>query len=438
MELVSKSQADLALQKYEARKAINRLGQQKRYERGVFECQIKKLNGLTTTEESVMVWKGDMTDGKRTSATQLTPFGQVRGLSSQGRRPEFFYGAIVTFGNKFDREYCTIPKEYFKDIKPCYAKWLTHKGAKEFPAFMWSGACFTSMHGGRGYIYVDLGKWDGKDNQRWLPAVQVNICSSRASKTVNRYSPNGKVVKRDDVSFFKGGDNYRKACTESEVEIYYEFFNHKDIWGAVLPVDELFYLADCKWITYSMKKIEGREEELINLTPKASPKSPLIELSLIFDIFRGNMRGILGKDIDDALGVCHDVPDDDKSGQELGASIYLDAVAGIVNDVGHRARMQYLKSIQQQRRTPCKVSGCKSFAHHLFGKDGVCFKHGDKSKKKVCKICKKNLQARRGGLCGPCFKKRNGVITDGGQGKCRTCKVRDARRNGWRCTQCLV
>ena len=195
--------------------------------------------------------KGGITDGKWTRAIQPTPFGQVRGLSRQGYSSKFFYSVIMTFGNKVDREYYVIPKKYFKDIKPCYAKWLSHKGAKEFPAFMWLGACFTSMHGGRGYIYVDLGKSDGKDNQRWLPAVQVSIYSSRASKTVNQYSPNGKVVKRDDVSFFKGGDNCHKACTESEVEIYYEFFNHKDIWGAVLPVDELFYLADCNWITYS-------------------------------------------------------------------------------------------------------------------------------------------------------------------------------------------
>ena len=84
MELVSKSQADLALQKYEARKAIKRLGQQKTYERGVFERQIKKLNGLTTTEELVMVWKGGITDGKWMSATMLTPLAKSEDLAGKG------------------------------------------------------------------------------------------------------------------------------------------------------------------------------------------------------------------------------------------------------------------------------------------------------------------------------------------------------------------
>ena len=87
-----------------------------------------------------MVWKGSITEGEWTNATQLTPMGKVRQLRQQGKKAVFFQGAIVTFHDKNEREYCAIPKEYFKEIKPCYAKWETHKSSKEYPVSMWLGA----------------------------------------------------------------------------------------------------------------------------------------------------------------------------------------------------------------------------------------------------------------------------------------------------------
>ncbi len=70
---------------------------------------------------------------------------------------------------------------------------------------MWSGKCFNE-HGGRGYIYLDFGNRDGKDYQRWLPAVQVKICSSRAAKPVSWFSQlfsanKRALVKENDLSF---------------------------------------------------------------------------------------------------------------------------------------------------------------------------------------------------------------------------------------------
>ncbi len=47
-------------------------------------------------------------------------------------------------------------------------------------------------------------------------------------------------------------------------------------------------------------------KELIKFTPKASPKSPLIEMSLTIDIVRGKVKGTLVKHVDDTLGVQYD------------------------------------------------------------------------------------------------------------------------------------
>jgi len=76
----------------------------------------------------------NIANGKWTTVTCLTPMGQVRGMSKQGHKAKYFCGAIVTFSNMEDRKYKAIPEAYFKNPKPCYTKWQTHKSAKEFPA----------------------------------------------------------------------------------------------------------------------------------------------------------------------------------------------------------------------------------------------------------------------------------------------------------------
>ncbi len=92
-----------------------------------------------------------------------------------------------------------------------------------------------------------------------------------------------------------------------------------------------------------MKEKEARMEELIKFMPKASPKSLLNKISLIFDIIRGNVKGNLGKHIDDVLGVSHG-----------DGNCYLYAVAGMVNDVVHNARSQNLKFISKRGEPPAK------------------------------------------------------------------------------------
>ncbi len=99
-------------------------------------------------------------------------------------------------------------------------------------------------------------------------------------------------------------------------------------------------------------------------------------MSLIFDIIRGNLKGALGKHVYDELGVRHG-----------DGNCYLDAVSGMVNGVVHNTRSQHLKIQQQKRRTPCKVSWCESIKHYQFGKDGLFYKHSDKSKKRLCNEC---------------------------------------------------
>ena len=168
----------------------------------------------------------------------------------------------------------------------------------------------------------------------------------------------------------------------------------------------------------------------INWTPPTSPKSPLIELSLTFDILRGNLKGNLGNNVNDALGVC------------LNADIcYISAMTALTLGKEQKEKSDILIKLQPKRMT-CKVDGCVTPVHLQFYKDGVCFKHGDKKKKKLCKVCHKNIQARGHGLCNPCFKKvpddENNKMEGCHLGMCRNCKVRKSKKSGGMCSHCRV
>ncbi len=93
-----------------------------------------------------------------------------------------------------------------------------------------------------------------------------------------------------------------------------------------------------------------------------------MELSLIYKILRRKIRGKLGKDVYHALGVYHK----DKDWRKLNArGTYLEADESFLNCSDLKSRSQILKILQKRRRTICKVSGCNSLSHNLFGKDGI-------------------------------------------------------------------
>ncbi len=132
----------------------------------------------------------------------------------------------------------------------------------------------------------------------------------------------------------------------------------------------------------------------------------------------------MGKKLDEKLGVYHHV-----------GIPHVEAIANMVRNLHLEEKCKVSKQLQEKRnKVLCKISGCESLVHSLYQKDGCCFKHGDVSKKKLCKVCHKNVRSCRGGLCGPCSKK-GGVPT---VGFCRCCKVQKPRKIGGRCKQCLA
>ena len=85
----------------------------------------------------------------------------------------------------------------------------------------------------------------------------------------------------------------------------------------------------------------------------------------------------------------------------------------------------------------CKVKGCITLVHTIFHMDGVCYRHGDISKKESIKklytSCFEKNISKRGNLCTSCFKDK---ATLNPREKCKVCHVRDPVKMGGRCSHC--
>ena len=85
----------------------------------------------------------------------------------------------------------------------------------------------------------------------------------------------------------------------------------------------------------------------------------------------------------------------------------------------------------------CKVKGCSTFVNTRFLMDGVCYRHGEESKKQsktqLCTSCFEKNRSKRGNLCTSCFKDK---ATLNPREKCKVCHVRNPVKMGGRCSHC--
>jgi hypothetical protein len=451
---------------------------------------------------------------------------QVRGIRKPGLKHDFFRGAIVRFGPKIDRKYGAIPEKYFMNPRPCHAKYEKYSTAKEYPAMMWTGVCFTD-HGERGHIYVDYGKWEeNRAHCGWVPATQVReygVGVPRKKRTKFIYNPcndeeeNSMSGEGNDFSIIKEDGNYRRNVPKTQQVMYYTFLTVKEEvvaekvageveveWrkkmeeerrkkealmdvegedqvrevredveeerlreeerglnilqtfrghfvegGEASPrdvtfecqggivvaednprdIEDLMIHGDRMWQLYYVLKYKLMRQlgfSIVKTKPKKSPRAPIMELSLTYDIIRGNVRGSLGERADGALSICHQ-----------GSAPYISAICHTVGMQNAKARSLELESKWQNRpKYICQVPGCIVLVHLKFAKEGFCYRHGPKEKKERCKKCHDNIQVRRGGLCRKCFKESE--VNEGSEATlCSSCFVRYPRRGGGKCAHCL-
>ena len=165
-----------------------------------------------------------------------------------------------------------------------------------------------------------------------------------------------------------------------------------------------------------MREYEEYEKKLISDAVKAckakakTPNShrpikttPLpdeqLQLSLIHDVIRGNVKGSLGKTVDAKLGLSKDT-----SGTK-----YMDLMVRRAGDMLIQNRESEDKATRKAKRKLCKSEGCGKFSWN--GGGGFCYDHTELSKRLCCQ-CKTRTKKYAGGLCGPCKVSKNRTIKD--------------------------
>ena len=187
-----------------------------------------------------------------------------------------------------------------------------------------------------------------------------------------------------------------------------------------------------------MREYEEYEKKLISDAVKAykakaktpNPHRPIkttplsleqLELSLIHDVIRGNVKGRLGIKVDAELGLSKDT-----SGTK-----YMDLLVRNVGEMTIQNREAEGKTHRRTKRKPCKFKGCGNLAWN--GGGGKCYLHTPLPKRMCCQ-CKTRTKKYAGGLCEHCRGPRTGEL---GTVFCPVCGVRAPVRPGSRCKKCI-
>ena len=187
-----------------------------------------------------------------------------------------------------------------------------------------------------------------------------------------------------------------------------------------------------------MREYEEYEKKLISDAVKAyeamaktpNPHRPIktrplsdeqLELSLIHDVIRGNVKGSLGIKVDAELGLSKDT-----SGTK-----YMDLLVHNVGEMTIQIREAEGKTHRKTKRKPCKFKGCGNLAWN--GGGGKCYLHTPLPKRMCCQ-CKTRTKKYAGGLCEHCRGPRTGEL---GTVFCPVCGVRAPVRPGSKCKKCI-
>ena len=339
----------------------------------------------------VKIWNGNSARGDWTSVTQLTAMGQVknRKLKRGGKPAVVFHGAIVAFGDALEGNYYAIPSSRFECKVVCYAKKGLNNMAMQFVAKRLTGIIdfsltynvgnqltgiidFSREHdfcsSSTGFVLVE---WDNKEKD-WIPGCHVEdigIIQQRKKRC-----PPPKPL---NVVPFPSSNN-------KNVKTYYKFFSHETISGKGYGPVKLIQDADLMWLQHSACNIMS-DFGITNIIIPARPNVPYLELSLIFDMLRGDISGSVGDNVDKALKIKQ---------PEIATMEYANAIQGWLFDSLETQRKMKMRNISHKRKTgngTCSMDGCKTNVHTLFAKSCVCYHHAPKSLKQLRQSPKVNV-----------------------------------------------
>ena len=367
--------------------------------------QISKNNGNTLFKiKKTKIWHGNTTSGRWIQVSQLCRPGELSRLGSPGMKGTLFHGIVVMMA---DGSYEAVEQSLIMRDTPVVARHGSHQTSKGTCAVQVTGECFEGQ-----YIRV---RWcDGKE--QWLNAHQVEpiLYRKRKSKPIlDRFVAGGAA----NVSEMT---NPPKTTVKMSVlnKRYLLAKNHMT-QHIVCTIPQAMAIA----FADSDGKMKRKKEDVIANVHGIAQS--LVDLSLTYAVFRGEITGSISDSFDCAFGL-----DRNSNTNNHHNGIYLDTLRSITTIGKLSKRKQALSNRWQSRKKICVVAQCNNCARLELG--DYCIKHNPKPPK-MCNSCKLRRPKRKGGLCEPCFNK----VYDYARSECIMCKARSARKHGGKCSDCL-
>ena len=452
------------------REKVARCRHRKRYEDQIKE--IKKQCGAFRPVVT-FIWSGDKIKGGWKEVTQLTHMANVSNNPGSGRSPQPFHGAIVKNGGMYN----AVPSSHFKVCMTCVAKTGQHSTAISDSAIRLTGVCHRISANSTGYTLI---QWCSTGVQVWLPANNVDDTKRSRVGSNPRFKPPDATTdileshqkprslfpgarKREKwYAYFKPESNLNETqwannvishstitnaaerATETDEE---EVRNASELrteavmvmncktwcsldFAKTLPyhqnnkiynIDTLIRMANARWKSDQAMLMLGNPWMAIS-QPETPPDPHTVELSLTYDIIRGNILGTLGAAVDKSLMVVHDTT-------ITNTMTYVHLISDIVQQ---RTLANHKMAKNRKGKgwdVVCSVKDCNSRVHAMFWKDKFCYKHGPKEHL-MCRSCEKRHASRASGLCRACTPKFEGF--------CYVCKVQKATSARRRCASCVA
>lgn len=305
--------------------------------------------------------------------TQCTPMCTVWNSSKQGQNVEKFYGAIVKLDNGC---YRAVPESEFMVNVPCWAK----HGVQDT-----SNLCLTQRLTGTIKLFGgDSGHklicWcQTRKEWEWVPLGRIGQDAvNQTFAKRNRQAPLRLVLTQHGKRSPITTSCPPPLCVKNEkMELFMKLLHQKYSFGngkeqgqdlvTTETIEEAPNVAELPEVKEIIEETNNAYEEHQKKLGKKKNASTFnrnalniatLDLSVTFEIIKGNVKGSLGNEVNKAFGI---KPEDKQD-----CHLYMNAMQSTVILPGPP---------HKKKKKVCREEGCTTYVHRDVSKHGTCWKH---------------------------------------------------------------
>ena len=310
------------------------------------------------------------------NVTQCTPMCIVWNSSEKSHKAKKFVGAIVQLDNGC---YRAVPESEFMVKVPCWAKHGVQDTSKLCLTLRLTGTI--KLYGGdSGHKLIS---WcQTRKEWEWVPLGRIGedafdqTFEKRTRQAPSRLSQTQTQHGKDSVTT----SCPRPLCVKNEkAELFMQLLHEKYSFGkgqgqiraqelvAMETIEEgpkVAELPDVKEIIEGTKNAYEEHQKKLGKKKNASTSNrttlniATLDLSVMFEIIKGDVKGSLGDEVNKALGI---KPEDKQD-----CHLYMNAMQSIA----------ILPGPQKKKKKVCRIEGCTNYVKMgKISKYGTCFRH---------------------------------------------------------------